>query len=190
MAGKGYFRELGADFLKAVYLVVAVFVLSVAFNELRTESLPRIAKEPYQVYVPCPETEEEAGKVSLDTLAKDELLSFPKGTLLVDARESESFDKGHIAGAVNLPYDDLMGVDESDLTNLRKLAAGRTLIIVYCDGWEDESDPEQRYAHPPSEHLADELKSAEGLPDVISLSGGLGEYVKRGGRLVGTGEGN
>jgi 3-mercaptopyruvate sulfurtransferase SseA len=55
-------------------------------------------------------------------------------------------------------------------------------VIVYCDGWEEEEDPAARYDHPPSEYLADELKSA-GIENVTSLTGGLAEYVKRGGEL-------
>jgi len=45
--------------------------------------------------------------------------------LFVDLREKEDYDKGHIAGAVNMDYDDLI--------NQKVVLPYNTTIILYCD---------------------------------------------------------
>ncbi len=178
--------RLVRDGMRAGYLLAACFLVGVLFNYFRGEGIPLVATGDYQVFVPCPETESEAGKVSLDEVGPDDSISFPKDATLVDARSEEGYAGGHIPGAVNLPYDELDGVDAEAVTELAaRVRVGR--VIVYCDGWEEEEDPAARYDHPPSEYLADELKSA-GIERVTSLTGGLGEYVKRGGALEVGGE--
>ncbi len=172
--------QLARDGARAGYLLVACFLAGVLFNHFRSEGIPLVAKADYAIFVPCPETVTEAAKVTLDQ-AGDDNLAFPAGAVLVDARPPEAFAAGHLPGAVNLPYDELDGVDPEAVAAL-VAQVGSGQAIVYCDGWEEEEDPALRYAHPPSEFLADELKSA-GLEKVTSLTGGLSEYVKRGGRL-------
>jgi len=169
------------DGIRAGYVLVACFLVAVLFNQFRSEGIPLVASEDYQVFVPCPETDSEADKITFDEAGADDNISFPEDATLVDARMEESFAEGHIPGAVNLPYDELDGVDPDAVSALAsQVGAGQ--LIVYCDGWEEEEDPVARYDHPPSEHLADELKSA-GIDRVTSLTGGLAEYVKRGGKL-------
>ncbi len=176
----GYWTLLGKDCWKAGYILVGSFIVAFLFNHFRSEGIPLVAKADYAIFVPCPETVTEAAKVTLDQ-AGDDNLAFPAGAVLVDARPPEAFAAGHLPGAVNLPYDELDGVDPEAVAAL-VAQVGSGQAIVYCDGWEEEEDPALRYAHPPSEFLADELKSA-GLEKVTSLTGGLSEYVKRGGRL-------
>jgi rhodanese-related sulfurtransferase len=178
---RGWVALLIRDGIRAGYLFVACFLVGVLFNQFRNEGIPLVASEDYQVFVPCPETESEAEKVTLDDADADGNLAFPKDAILVDARTAESYAEGHIPGAENLPYDELDGVDPEAVSALAaRVGAGQ--VIVYCDGWEEEEDPAARYDHPPSEYLADELKSA-GIENVTSLTGGLAEYVKRGGEL-------
>lgn len=187
MANHGnYFKLLGTDVVKALVLAIVVAVFAVGFNKFRSAGIPLVANEPYQLFVPCPESEEEAEKATLDDLIKDENVGFPDGAVLVDARSPESFNDGHIPGAVNVPYDELEGVAEDDVARLKGMRQANQ-FIVYCDGWEEEADPEVRYDHPPSEHLADELQS-QGVRNVISMAGGLAEYVKRGGKMTGARE--
>lgn len=174
------------DGVRAGYMLAGCFLVAVLFNHFRSEGIPLVASEDYQVFVPCPETESEAQKISLDEAGADDNMGFPAGATLVDARSAEAFAVGHIPGAVNLPYDELDGVDPDAVSELAtQVAAGQ--VVVYCDGWEEEENPQARYNHPPSEYLADELKSA-GIERVTSLTGGLAEYVKRGGALEVGGE--
>ncbi|MBM4355039.1 MAG: rhodanese-like domain-containing protein [Deltaproteobacteria bacterium] len=171
------------DSLAAGWTLLLATLLALGFNQLRSEGIPLVAKEPYPIFVPCPETMEEAAKVSLADLAgSSKAPSFPAGTLLIDARLPERFSDGHIEGAVNLPYDELSGVGEEEAARIRA-RPGVTSILVYCDGWEEETDPAKRYDHPPSEHLADELKSL-GFENVSSMQGGLKAWLERGGTTV------
>ena len=176
-----YVRALLSDLWFAAILVVVVAVGAVAFNHFRQDGIPLVATEDYQIFVPCPETEEEAGKASLDDLGGAGAAAFGEGAVLVDARAAEAYAAGHIPGAVSVEYDELEGVEEDAVERLKGMA-GVTQYIVYCDGWPEEEDPALRYAHPPSEHLADELKSM-GLEKVISLEGGLRAYRDSGGRM-------
>lgn len=48
-----------------------------------------------------------------------------KNILLVDLREAEDFRRGHIPGAVNIPYDE-MGRHKAVLSQYRE-------ILMYCD---------------------------------------------------------
>jgi rhodanese-related sulfurtransferase len=174
-------RRTRRDLLAATVVVGLSAAVGLTFNALRSEGIPLVAREAYQVFVPCPETTREAGKASLADLAENQTVGFPAGAVLIDARSPAAFALGHIPEAFNLPYDELNGIADQDVAKLKQMG-GAGQLIVYCDGWEEEKDPALRYAHPPSEHLADELKSL-GLDNVVHLTGGLAEYVKRGGRL-------
>ena len=55
--------------------------------------------------------------------------------LVVDAREAEAFAEGHIAGAVNVPYDDAM----REPALIRALDVRDRPVIVYCSGGTCES---------------------------------------------------
>ncbi len=178
----GYWTLLGKDCWKAGYILVGSFIVAFLINHFRSDGIPLVAREPYQIFVPCPETEAEAAKVSLDQVATRGGVTFPKGAVLVDARSPERFAEGHVDGAVSVPYDELEGVADEDVARLEALGRERQ-FIVYCDGWEEEEDPQLRYSHPPSEHLADELKS-RGLEKASSLEGGLKAFLDQGGTLV------
>ena len=186
-----FLRALGRDVALAAAMLGLAVAVGLGYNWLRGDGLPLFAAEPYQIFVPCPEATDEAGKTDLSALTKKTAgseageLSFPAGTLLIDARSSESFGRGHIRGAINVPYDELYGLTAAQKKKVQEAMAARhaARLLVYCDGWENESDPAVRYAHPPSEFLADELKSGR-FADVSSLQGGLKGFVERGGRLV------
>jgi len=53
-----------------------------------------------------------------------------KAAMIIDARDLDEYAAGHIAGAVNLPYDQAI-TDPERLTNLD---SGGKAIIIYCGG--------------------------------------------------------
>jgi len=181
MSIRNYVKGLLPDLWRAAILVVVVAVASVIFNRFRESGIPLVATEDYQIFVPCPETGEEAEKVTLADLGSKAEAAFPAGTVLIDARSPDEFGAGHIPGALNVVYDELEGVSDEDLARLKGMADAKQ-YVVYCDGWPDEDDPAVRYDHPPSEHLADELKSM-GLSEATSLEGGLKAYLEQGGKM-------
>ncbi len=180
MALKDALKALPRDCVVAFVVLGLTAAIALGFNAVRENRLDLVARESFDslIFQPCPETLEEAGKASLDDLDSDGGVSFPAGAVVVDCRSPEAFDTGHIPGAVNIHYDELEGVAEQDVDRLKT----HQRVIVYCDGWEDEEDPAERYTNPPSSLLADELKS-QGLEHVDSLDGGLKAYLEKGGSL-------
>lgn len=79
------------------------------------------------------------------------------GAVLVDLRSTNQFKDGHIAGARNVPGDQLA----SDAKALEKLA-GKTLIL-YCDSGTTTAAAQRTLA-------------AAGVKDVFSLRGGLAAW--------------
>lgn len=64
-----------------------------------------------------------------------ELPSFKKlydanAALVVDAREADAYQEGHIAGAVSLPYNDALAEPE----RAKNLDSGGRPIVIYCSG--------------------------------------------------------
>ena len=180
MAFKEALKQLPGDCVVAFVILGLSAAVALGFNAMRENRLDLVARESFDslIFQPCPETFEEAGKASLDDLDSGGGVAFPEGTVLVDCRSPEAFDRGHIPGALNVPYDELEGVSPKDVERLKT----HRHVIVYCDGWEEEKDPAERYNNPPSSLLADELKSA-GLADVNSLAGGLRAYLEKGGQV-------
>jgi rhodanese-related sulfurtransferase len=88
----------------------------------------------------------------------------------VDARPKESYDRGHVEGAINLPYSFLDEIPRETVARLRKY----TTIIVYCN----TEDAER------SKLMAGELSEA-GLKEVSYLEGGFLGWVNAGGPYTG-----
>lgn len=85
--------------------------------------------------------------------------------LIADAREPEEYLAGHIPGAVNLPYDQVV----SDPARIEALETGGRPIITYCGGGSCEQ----------SLSLADELFFA-GHDRVAVFMGGFPQWVAAG----------
>ena len=65
--------------------------------------------------------------MGFETISVKQMLSFmgKRGTIIVDLREKAAFEKEHILGAVNIPYDELNG-------QIHKMY-GYQNIILYCE---------------------------------------------------------
>lgn len=85
--------------------------------------------------------------------------------VLVDAREPEEYDAGHIPGAINLPWDKVV----ADPGLVTGFDAGGKPIIVYCGGGTCEV----------SMNVADALVAA-GNPKVVVFTGGYPEWEAAG----------
>lgn len=88
-----------------------------------------------------------------------------KKVLFVDARLSEDFNSGHVAKAINLPYEDF----EDNFPKVEKSLSSATELIIYCDGTECES----------SLFLARLLKD-KGFQSIKIFFGGWKEWVQAG----------
>ena len=76
----------------------------------------------------CTADEGGAGDAGVTTLSAETWLSSPPpNALLLDVRTPEEFSKGHVPGAINIPYDEV--ADRLDELEGDKQRA----IVVYCE---------------------------------------------------------
>jgi hypothetical protein len=143
--------------------VVGSAVVALAFNAIRHDGLAMVARAPYRILVPCPET---AGDVEA-LLAADPRLAEGR-TLLIDARSRAEYDRWHAPGATHVAFDYLAPTDPAVLRQIA--SSGSTRVVVYGDG----DDPDS------GEQLAREL-AGKGIRNV--------GYVPGGARALRTGRG-
>lgn len=143
---------------EAALVVVLCSVAAICFNAVRPNSLPLVARMPYQTLVPCPEP---GGPVA--AVEADDPVIAGGGTFIVDARPEAAYAHRHLPGAVNLPYDWLDPVPDDRLQELAvAIAASRaTRVVVYGDGGRPDS----------GEHLGREI-SGRGIKNVFFVAGG------------------
>jgi len=91
-----------------------------------------------------------------------------KAALFVDARSAADYAQGHIAGAINLPFDDVF----KDPSRARALDAGGRPIVTYCDGGDCDL----------SRNLAFSLLDA-GQHRVLVFTGGIPAWKDAGGAI-------
>jgi rhodanese-related sulfurtransferase len=139
--------------------------LALAVNGIRKEGLPLVM--PFPPESRCPSrTAEGVGtgvKDALQALAREEVL-------FVDARTSEAFGKGHIWGAISVPYSFLEPVPQEAIERIKR----HKKVIVYGNSRSAER----------SKLMAGEL-SESGVKGASYLEGGFWGWVKGGGRYSG-----
>jgi len=135
--------------------VVAIFsAIGLAVNGVRGDGIPLVQRTEYQILVPCPET---TGDV--ETLLAGDSTLHDTRTLLVDARSGVEYERWHMPGATNVPFDYL---DPTDPAAIHAMASsGARRVVVYGDG----EDPDS------GEQLAKEL-SGKGIRNVGFVVGG------------------
>ena len=141
-------------------LIVFSSVFSLLINSVRSDGIPLLAKE----LDVADKIEIKVNEPQLLAITIQQALDlYNKGTVFVDARESEYFDDGHIMGAWNIPF-------LFELTfKLDSLQGKQSPVVVYCSGEECGS----------SEDLAYELQ-AEGFTNLYVFKGGWTEWSENG----------
>lgn len=94
-------------------------------------------------------------------------------TVVLDAREPENYEAGHLPGALSLP----VGQAEERLGDYAALLTPQTPLLLYCDG-ADCADALE---------LALKLREY-GFEDVTLYPGGYAEWTEYGGRVARGGE--
>lgn len=102
-------------------------------------------------------------RVELSTVS---LFQAAAAALILDAREPGEYAEGHIAGAVNLAYDDAM----REPARVAALDVRGRPVIVYCNGGSCES----------SRDLAELMVRDHGLRRVLVYEGGFPEWSAAG----------
>ena len=111
--------------LRTAVLFCASIFLAVAVNATRPDPLDWIASEEYEIFEECPEGEESSTPVTLQ-----EVTANPDYFFIVDSRDSSDFERGHVEGAMSVPYDPLFPVMEDVIDELLVSAGDRTVVVI------------------------------------------------------------
>lgn len=144
----------------AIIISVVVSCLAVIVNFIHPNRIPLISEKPYETLVPCPDSTGHIEEVSYS-----EIKGRLNEALVIDARAAEDFDKWHIDGSINIPYDYLSPVCPLKIKEIIK--SKKKYVVVYGDGEEPDSGRE----------LAKEL-ATRGVKNVHYIRGGIKEIER------------
>ncbi len=117
---------------KEAVIAAAIFaVIAFTVNAIRSDGLPLIASEPYDIFVPCPEV---LGDVLMIEPTDSRITD---GTaFVVDAREESDFQEWHLKDAVNIPFDYLDPIDPAEIKKISRniVSTNKAMLVVYGDG--------------------------------------------------------
>ena len=108
------------------------------------------------------EAELDSGKLEMDRVR---VLMESGNIILVDARSGAEYEAGHITGAVNIPYDELL----DNYERLKTAIPADAVVVCYCEGPTCDQ----------SENLAKEL-TFMGYTNVLVYKGGWQEWEAAG----------
>jgi len=150
-------RIIARDALLTLLLAI---ILALAINTFRRDGIPLVAKEEFEILVPCSDPMGEATAINRD----DSLVSSPT-SLIIDVRSQEEFGKWHLPRSLNQPFDWLA---EQDEVNRKAAEVARTIarsgkhdVVIYGDG--ENPDAGEYWAA---------LLSESGIKNVVYISGG------------------
>lgn len=151
-------------FLGTALLVAISVILALGVNSVRNNSLPLVENWQKKVKDKSEERSNESGvrTIGLEQL-RERLAS--GDAVIIDARDPEYYDMGHIPGAINLPVHNF---DQSFPVVRGKLGFEKP-IIVYCEGYNCEM----------SDQLAELLLGA-GYFNILVYRGGIEEWTDSG----------
>jgi rhodanese-related sulfurtransferase len=158
-------NKVGRIILQIAAVTTFSAALALTVNGVRREGLPLVMPFPPESLCPS-RTAKGVG-----TGIKEALQAFARGEVLfVDARTSEAFGKGHILGAISVPYSFLEPVPQEAIERIKR----HKKVIVYCNSKDAER----------SKLMAGEL-SESGVKGASYLEGGFWGWVRGGGRYSG-----
>jgi len=102
-------------------ILLVAMCIGLVFNHFRTNGLPP--------FCPWPPTPPDPDNLNISIIEADQLFQQNKAVFL-DARPVELYNKGHIKGALSLPW---QNVNEQFINVAEKIPEG-VAIITYCDG--------------------------------------------------------
>jgi 3-mercaptopyruvate sulfurtransferase SseA len=109
----------------AAVTATALFATGLASAQMKVPQTSPTAP-PVQIAQPAPQAPPLPPLESARRIERDEAIKLvkEKKAVFVDVRPKDSYDLGHIAGAINIPGSDL-------ITRLKDLPPGK-MIITYC----------------------------------------------------------
>jgi len=155
---KGLLQRAGVVVREAVLVAAVGSLVGIAIDLIHPHGIPLIARQEYEILVPCPEPGGEVASVKVD----DPVLHH-ESTYVVDARPEEEHRAWNFRQAVVVPYDYLYPTPEEAIRRLAKaITRSRAQrVVVYGDGERPDS----------GEQLGKEL-SGHGIRNVHYVLGG------------------
>jgi rhodanese-related sulfurtransferase len=157
-------RSILLLFSQILTVLVGAAALGFVTNSVREDGLTLVV--PFPPEYRCRSV---TASTPIETAEAKRLLG-KRGTIFVDARTEEEFAKGHIEGAVNVPYLFVEPLPPAALSSLKRYER----VIVYCNTRGAEL----------SRLMAGELSEA-GVKEVSYLAQGLRGWIEAGGKHAG-----
>jgi len=122
-------KTLGQHFLQSIWQCTAMFTLAVflgfSINQFRDSRLPLFEDWSMKARLMSPSGER------LDiSIVEAKNLFFHNAAIMIDARPTDDYEKGHIRGALSLPWHEV----DQKFMEITKDISVNTPIITYCDG--------------------------------------------------------
>lgn len=111
---------------QAAMLLILAAVVSLSFNHFRSKPLPHVAD-----WSPAARLKAATGKDMIIPVEKAAEFYDTREAVFVDARSPGEYAGGHIAGAINLPFEDVNTYIGVFFSRVPKRDA---IVITYCDG--------------------------------------------------------
>ncbi len=115
---------------KSIYQSGGIFLfavlLSLSFNHFRSTGIPLVENWSPEARLKTP-----GGENLSIPLAQAIALYRSREAVFVDARPSDLYHHGHIAGAINIPWET---VDENIGMFFEKVPDSNASVVIYCDG--------------------------------------------------------
>ena len=106
-------------------IVLAAAAIALISNQFRSSPLPLVGSWSQEARLMSP-----SGRQMVISLDEANKLYQSHGAVFMDARPLEDFNKGHIQGAISLPWHEA----EQRVMGVTADMADDTVIIAYCDG--------------------------------------------------------
>lgn len=147
------YEKLRTGLLQAIELVILGVISGIVINALRPDAIFWLGNPAASLHVK-------------EITLKDARNFYKSGDVFfLDARDSWSYKKGHLPGAVHCPSDEI----DLHLGDIMKHLTDHTILVTYCDGEECHLGAE----------LAISLKK-RGINDVRLLSNGWSLWLNAG----------
>jgi rhodanese-related sulfurtransferase len=153
-------------FFGAIAIMAFSLVVGIAHNAVRSQSIPLLPQSTGGVTDPAdPVNAAAEGDPALVSMDKVKSMLDDPYAFILDARSEEDYDKGHIRGALNVPYDRFVDFYKYVTETIPQDAT----IVCYCMSVTCDF----------SDHLAEELRIA-GYTNVLIYREGWDAWVEAG----------
>ena len=147
--------------LKAVVLLMITFCLAATANALLPSGIAWIGI----AYETVAQRAADQGMQTIEAQELYELIKSGDGVVVLDARPFESFEQGHVPGAICLPWGEAMEAEYPAVEMLLPRDAEEGYIVVYCSGEDCDT----------SLNLG-EFLTGQGFENVMLFEGGMTQW--------------